>query len=1158
QDLTNCSVGMELGYSSDNIIVSNSEANNIYGFYLDSSHRNTISDNDITSNRIWGIYLEDCNGNTLDDNEVWGNALGIYLNGGGGNNITNSKASNNVQGIYLDNSVWNNITNNNISSNTGYGINLFDSFFNAIISNNVTNNENGIFLSLSSNNSIYHNNIINNANQSSDDTNNTNQWDNGYPSGGNYWSDWSPITDDLHSGAATPQMTGNPDGICDEQYNIDSDSVDYYPLKGPWDPNSAPPTAPVNLAAAAGVTYVNITWDSPGYDGGYPVTNYRIYRSLTPGDEMFYMEVGVINYFNDTNVTGGIEYFYKVSAVNILGEGPQSNEASGVPVSLPGAPTGLDYTFGDSFVNLSWSEPASNGGSAIISYNIYRNGSTDILATVPGGQLWYHDPDVINGITYTYNVSANNSVGEGPRSENILATPMTVPSEPQDLVESVGDEYVALWWVMPDDDGGSTITGYNIYRNGIAGVYDTMGPAQAWWIDYDVVNGVTYTYNITALNSVGEGPPATISATPMTEPSEPRNLWAVSGDGYVHLTWEEPLDFGGSQISLYNIYRNDSLDVYATVSASQLWFNDTNVVNGMTYTYNISANNSAGEGPKSAGRGGTPLAVPSAPRNLQAGAGNEYAHLTWDEPLYDGGSEITGYNIYRNGTQGVFASVPAGQLWYNDTNVINGITYTFGVSAVNIAGEGTRSTIPAKPMTVPSAPRNLQEEVGDGFVNITWDNPLDDGGSPVTEYHIYRNDTQDVYATVSGDQLWYNDQSVIVGVTYRYRVAAVNSEGEGGTSSEAVAKAGSVPLPPSDVAAASGDGYVFLTWSPPISNGSHDITNYTIYRGTVLGSETLIAEVGDILFFNDTTAANDVTYYYRIGAVNAIGEGALSEAVNATPSAPVNLLPTCTISSPSPDTEVSGSIVITGSSSDTDGIVQIVQIKIDDGNWTTVTGTESWSHSLDTSSLSNGQHTIHARAFDGENYSPQTSVTVVVNNPVPKEEEETPWMLVGAIIIIIIVLLLLLLLFARKRKPEEEPERAGGEKPEGEAEALPPPPPWMEMEEAEEPSDEVTEEEEELPEPADEVGEAPEEIPEDELPEPLDEETGGEVDVTEEPEEDLPAPPDEEVGEEGQEPDELPEEELPEPLDDEAGENSGTTDEPDEEIHEPKEGEEAP
>jgi parallel beta-helix repeat protein len=828
QVLNNCSVGLELGFSHDNLIFNNNEANNIYGFYTYYSNGNTISGNYVDNNRIrgiyigfgnnneifdnnatgndLGIYIRGASGNNVTNNNATGNDLGIYIRGASGNNVTNNNASYNVEGLYLDSSDWTNVSGNIFSNNTNVGINVEDSYNNTFWENDVIGNENGIYLFSSRDNLIYHNSIINNNNQSSDDSVGLNNWDDGYPSGGNYWSDWSPITPDLFSGATTPQITGSPDGICDTQYDIDADSIDYYPLKGPWDPTTIPPTVPLLLNATDGVTYVYLFWNPPADDGGLPIS-YRIYRGLSEDNEVFLSEIGDILFYNDTSVNGGTTYFYKVSAVNIRGESPQSNEVNGTPLAPPDPPTGLSLFPGNLFVNLSWFAPTSDGGSTVTGYNIYRNGTSGFYDFIPAGQLWFNDTNVTNGLTYTYNITAVNGIGESPKTSDESATPMTLPAAPENLQTEAGDSYVNLTWDIPLDDGGSPITGYNIYRNGTTLPYGTT-TGETWFYDAGAINGITYTYNISAVNGVGEGPSVTISATPMTIPSVPENLQASAGDEVVHLTWDPPLDDGGSAITHYNVYRSDFVGVYATILGGQLSYDDVNVVNGVTYTYIISANNSVGEGAKTLGVNDVPMGAPSAPRNLDLAVGDGFVNLTWDVPSDNGGSAITGYNIYKDGV--LYDTVPAGQLWLYDDDVTNGVEYTYDVAAINIIGEGPDISEDATPMTVPSAPQNLQAVVGNRVITISWSTPSEDGGSPVTGYVIYRDGTVTIFQTVSAAELTYEDDDVADGVTYTYYVSAVNTVGEGALSEGASAKAGSGPAVPSNFTAAVGDSYVYL------------------------------------------------------------------------------------------------------------------------------------------------------------------------------------------------------------------------------------------------------------------------------------------------------------------------------------------------------------
>ena len=94
----------------------------------------------------------------------------------------------------------------------------------------------------------------------------------------------------------------------------------------------------------------------------------------------------------------------------------------------------------------------------------------------------------------------------------------------------------------------------------------------------------------------------------------------------------------------------------------------------------------------------------------------------------------------------------------------------------------------------------------------------------------------------------------------------------------------------------------------------------------------------------------------------------------------LNQQPTIEITYPSDGTTVKNTILVTGTADDPDGNIVKVEIKINSGSWTAVTGTTSWTYSLNTKSLSNGQHTISVRSYDGTDYSNIESVTVNVNN----------------------------------------------------------------------------------------------------------------------------------------------------------------------------------
>ena len=388
------------------------------------------------------------------------------------------------------------------------------------------------------------------------------------------------------------------------------------------------------------------------------------------------------------------------------------------------------------------------------------------------------------------------------------------------------------------------------------------------------------------------------------EPSKPENLTASVGSDYINLNWASPNDDGGKEITNYKIYRGTttgSLSLLSTIG-TVLYFNDTGVTFNQTYFYQISAVNSIGEGSLSDETNATlvsPIYLPSAPLNLQATAGYGQIILDWSLPSSDGGSNITNYKIYRGTTSnGETLLITLGNvLTYIDTSVTNGQTYYYKVGAVNSKGEGAKSNeasaIPSSEVTIPSAPLNLQATPGNGKIILDWSPPSSNGGAVITNYKIYRGTTSGslILLTTIGNVSTYTDNFTLNDQTYFYKVSAVNSVGEGTESSEVSATPTTeiaIPSAPVNLQSTAGDGQVTLTWAIPSTDGGSSITNYMIYRGTTTGGETLLATIGNVQTYADSSVTNNQTYYYKITAVNSIGEGAYSNEITATPNTTID------------------------------------------------------------------------------------------------------------------------------------------------------------------------------------------------------------------------------------------------------------------------------
>ncbi|MGD8544973.1 MAG: pectinesterase family protein, partial [Candidatus Bathyarchaeota archaeon] len=222
-----------LGSLGNHIVHNNIVFNSSFygGIETIRSNHNLIFDNIAYFNQ-WGISTNHGSYNEIFDNIVFSNReTGIHIDWPStGNIIHNNNITLNLQvGIRVLNQANLTVISHNTISRSDIGMHLVNSFANTISENYITDNlEFGIVLSPSENNSIHHNSFRENNQQALADPSYYNIWDEGYPSGGNYWSDYTGT--DLYSGPYQNE-TGR-DGIGDTPYIINMNNTDRYPLMG--------------------------------------------------------------------------------------------------------------------------------------------------------------------------------------------------------------------------------------------------------------------------------------------------------------------------------------------------------------------------------------------------------------------------------------------------------------------------------------------------------------------------------------------------------------------------------------------------------------------------------------------------------------------------------------------------------------------------------------------------------------------------------------------------------------------------------------------------------------------------------------------------------------------------------------------------------------
>jgi hypothetical protein len=223
-------------------------------------------------------------------------------------------------------------------------------------------------------------------------------------------------------------------------------------------------------------------------------------------------------------------------------------------------------------------------------------------------------------------------------------------------------------------------------------------------------------------------------------------------------------------------------------------------------------------------------------------------------------------------------------LTYNDTEVVNKATYYYAVSAINEMGEGPRTVlVQSTPLGLPGKVQDLASKRGDGYVLLGWAAPGDDGGSPILGYRVFKEGP--LLSEVSS--LALNDTAVKNGVTYTYSVAAYSKVGMG-EKSKVSATPGGRPKAPMNLTATTKGGGIQLIWNPPQDAGGFGIDEYRIYRGTSPDALTLVGKTftsidgptSEGCSYLDKDVKSGNTYYYRVSAVNNIGESVRSDAVS--------------------------------------------------------------------------------------------------------------------------------------------------------------------------------------------------------------------------------------------------------------------------------------
>jgi hypothetical protein len=227
------------------------------------------------------------------------------------------------------------------------------------------------------------------------------------------------------------------------------------------------PGKPARPTAVPGPTRATVSWTAPG-DGGSPITGYRI-TPYKAGVAQTPIDVGVLTSKEITALTNGTAYRFTIAARNAVGLGPASDLSDAVtPATVPGAPTSVVATAGKTNATVTWTPPASNGGSPITGYKVQVIDNGVPLQIIPVGNVtsWVV-PDLFRNNVYTFRVSAVNAIGTGPPSATsnpIVLPPAGLPTWPaaasrqfQDLLGRPPTAAETATWVPQLQSGAKTL-----------------------------------------------------------------------------------------------------------------------------------------------------------------------------------------------------------------------------------------------------------------------------------------------------------------------------------------------------------------------------------------------------------------------------------------------------------------------------------------------------------------------------------------------------------------------------------------------------------------------------------------------------------------------------------------------------------------------------
>jgi hypothetical protein len=287
------------------------------------------------------------------------------------------------------------------------------------------------------------------------------------------------------------------------------------------------PQAPSGVTVTPSDSTLNLSWVAPD-DGGSPIMGYTATATSSSGEGFVPRNTtGTCTTTATTctieGLTNGTRYNITVTARNAIGESTPSRAISGTPARVPDAPTSVTARLATSdSITVSWTAPASNGGSPITRYEVTSQPATQTCTLPVGSTPPFRLECNFTGLTprtsYTFTATATNAAGTSTASAPSAAvTVVGLPDAPTNATATAGSKKLTVTWLPPANNGGAPIIEYTATASPSGATCTTTSTS---CIITGLTNGSTYTVTVTARNSAGRSPASQPSspATPVQPP----------------------------------------------------------------------------------------------------------------------------------------------------------------------------------------------------------------------------------------------------------------------------------------------------------------------------------------------------------------------------------------------------------------------------------------------------------------------------------------------------------------------------------------------------------------------------------------------------------------------------------------------------------------